>query len=87
MRRLYKSRGRQGNIFRVRVPLSFLFFFRARFTSRPCPNVATFAPAPPRNFRLDVSDIVVDEVLSTLGSASTFIAKYNVGAHKCIEAD
>lgn len=34
----------------------------------------------PQNFRLDVSDVAVEEVLSTPGSESAFIAKYNVGA-------
>lgn len=71
----YTNPAGQRNISRVRVP-----FFHGRFytvlvlTSQLVPDRA------PQNFRLDVSDVAVEEVLSTLGSESAFIAKYNVGA-------
>jgi len=74
MRRLYKSRGAEKYIcpdtFFLRIP--FLHCTILVLTSQ-LPTGST------QNFRLDVSDVAVEEVLSTLGSESAFIAKYNVG--------
>lgn len=53
-------------------------FFPRPFLHCPCPNFCLAARR--KTFGLNMSDVAVEEVLSTSGSENTFIAKYNVGA-------